>query len=67
LEEAVDQLSDRLLMMMFSKKAQILNFIKVCPVGAELFHVDRHTDMMKLIVTFHNFVNATNNESRSAR
>jgi hypothetical protein len=29
--------------------------MKICPVGAELFHADKH--MTKLIVTFHNFVN----------
>jgi len=28
----------------FSKKFQISNFIKIRPVGAELFHVDRWTD-----------------------
>jgi len=28
------------------------------PVVAELFHADRRTDMMKLIVAFRNFVNA---------
>lgn len=27
----------------FSKDIQITNFIKVSPVRAELFHVDRHT------------------------
>jgi hypothetical protein len=32
-------------------------FIKVCPVGSELFHADRQTDM-KLIVAFRNFSNA---------
>jgi hypothetical protein len=29
------------------KIAQISNFIKILPVGAELFHADRRTDMMK--------------------
>jgi len=29
-------------------------------VGAKLFHVDKRTDMMKLTVTLHNFVNAPN-------
>jgi len=28
----------------FSKKPQISNFIKICPVGAELFHAERRTD-----------------------
>ena len=27
------------------------------PVGAELFHADRQTDMTKLIVAFRNFPN----------
>jgi hypothetical protein len=35
--------------------------MKICPVGAELFHVnaqiDRQTDMEKLIVAFHNIAN----------
>ena len=35
--------------------------MNIRPVGAELFHADRQTDgrtdMMKLIVTFHNFAN----------
>ena len=34
------------------------NFVKICPVGTELFHANRQTDMMKLIFAFHNFVNA---------
>ena len=29
-----------------------------CPVGAELFHADRRTDMMKLIDTFRTFKTA---------
>ena len=43
------------------------NFIKIHPVGAELFHVDGQTDgrtdrhMMKLIVAFHNFLNVPRN------
>jgi hypothetical protein len=41
-----------------SKKVQISSFIKICPVGAELFHADRQTDMTKLIVAFRNFANA---------
>jgi len=34
--------------------------MKIHPLGAE-FHVDGWTDMMKLIVTFHNFVNIPKN------
>jgi len=29
--------------------------MKIRPVGAELFHADRQTDMTKLIVVFRNF------------
>jgi hypothetical protein len=36
--------------------------MKICPVGAELFHAerrkDRQTDTMKLIAAFRNFANA---------
>ena len=31
--------------------------MRIRPVGAELFHADRRTDMSKLIVAFRNFVN----------
>jgi hypothetical protein len=44
----------------FSKeKTQILNFMKIHPVGAELFYAggrtDGQTDMMKPVVAFHDF------------
>jgi hypothetical protein len=29
--------------------------MKICPVGAELFHADGRTDMTKLMVAFRNF------------
>ena len=32
--------------------------MKIHPVGAELFHLDGETDMMKLAVAFYNFANA---------
>ena len=35
--------------------------MKIRPVGAELFHEDRRTDMTRLIVAFRNFVNAPKN------
>ena len=38
------------------KKIFISNVMKIHPVGAALFHADRQTDMMKLIIAFHNFV-----------
>ena len=40
------------------------NFMKIRPVGAELFHADGRTgghDTTKLIITFRNFVKATKN------
>jgi hypothetical protein len=35
--------------------------MKILPVGAELFHADKGTDMKKLIVTLRNFANALKN------
>jgi hypothetical protein len=35
--------------------------MKIYPVGAELFHAEGQRDMMKLLVTFHNFLNAPKN------
>jgi hypothetical protein len=51
----------------FSKNNQISNFIKICPQGAELFHVDRQADMTKLTVAFHNFVNVPKTVKRSVK
>jgi len=34
--------------------------MKIRPVGAELFHADRRTDMTKIMVAFRNFVKAPN-------
>jgi len=47
----------------FSTHIQILNFMKIRLVGAELFHADgrtdgQTTDTTKLIVAFRNFANA---------
>jgi len=43
----------------YSKNLQVSNFMKICPVGAKLFHVDgwmgRWTDPTKLIVAFRSF------------
>ena len=39
----------------FSKNTQISNFMQIRPMGAELFHVDRQTE---LINAFRNFANA---------
>jgi hypothetical protein len=54
------------------KNPQISNFIKIRPVGAELFHADGHTnrrknrqaDMKKLTVGFRNFANALKNRKK---
>jgi hypothetical protein len=35
--------------------------MKIRPVGAELFHADRRTDMTKLIVVLLNIANAPKN------
>ena len=40
----------------FRKNPQISNFMKIRPLGAELFHADGRTDTTKLlIVAFRNF------------
>jgi hypothetical protein len=39
----------------------MLNFIKIHPVAAEFFHADGRIDRIKLIVTLHNFANASKN------
>jgi hypothetical protein len=40
------------------KKAQISTFIKIRPVGADLFHAGGRTDMTNLMVAFRNFANS---------
>jgi len=42
----------------FRKSPQIFNFMKIRPVGAELFHADGRSDMTKLIVVVRNFAKA---------
>ena len=37
--------------------------MKIHPMGVELFHADRGTDMMKLTVDFHNFANTPKKET----
>ena len=44
-----------------SKITQIPNYKKIRPVGAELFHAGRRTDMKKLMVDFRNFSKAPYN------
>jgi hypothetical protein len=40
-----------------SEKRSVSSFIKIRPVGAELFHADRQTDMKRLIFAFRNLAN----------
>jgi hypothetical protein len=52
------------------KKSQISSFIKICPVGDQLFHTDGWTDRqthMKLILAFHNFVNVPKKRGRVSK
>ena len=42
------------------RNPQISNFMKMHPVEAKLFHADRWTNVMKEIVTSHNFANVPN-------
>jgi hypothetical protein len=52
----------------FRKIPQISNFIKIHPVGAELFRADRRTERqrdMKLIIAFRNFPNAPGEKRKS--
>jgi len=47
----------------FQKNTQISNFMKILPVGAELFHADGRTDM-NLIIAFRNFTKAPKQKGR---
>jgi hypothetical protein len=40
----------------FSKNTQILNLIKIRPVGTEFFDAERRAGMKMLIVAFRNFL-----------
>ena len=44
---------------------EISNFIRIRPVGAELFYAEGQTDMKKLIVSFRNFANASKNQQNT--
>jgi len=46
----------------FSKNTHIQNFMKILPVGAELFLTDGRTDMTNLIVPLRNFARAPRNK-----
>jgi hypothetical protein len=47
----------------FSKSSQIPNFMKIRPLGAELFHADGQTDTTKLIVAILNSANVPENRN----
>ena len=51
----------------FRKNPQISNFMKIRPVGAEIFHAEGRTDMTKLKVAFRNFANAPKNSDYFSR
>jgi hypothetical protein len=53
--------NETLILDSFSNTTQISNVMHICPVRAELFHVDGQRAMMKLTVTFHNYVNVSKN------
>jgi len=42
----------------FEKNVEIYNFIKIRPMGEEMFHADGRSDMTKLTVAIRNFANA---------
>jgi hypothetical protein len=42
------------------------NFMKIRPVGTELFHTDGRTDMTEIIVAFRDFRNAPKNATSHA-
>jgi len=50
------------------KNTQILNLMKICPVGAELFHAGKKTErwadgkMTKLVVTLRSLANGPKNK-----
>jgi hypothetical protein len=51
----------------FEKKNSNIKFMKIRPVGSELFHGDGRTDVAKLIVAFRNFVFAPKKRNESGR
>jgi hypothetical protein len=38
--------------LIFEKNPQMSNFMKICPMGAELFHVERQTDKKLTIASY---------------
>ena len=50
----------RKMMMMMMMITKITDFMKICVVGVELFHVDGQASMAKLMVAVHNFASTPN-------
>jgi hypothetical protein len=48
----------------FLKNTQISIFMKICPVGAELFHAGRWTNKTKLITAFCNVANVPKEQKK---
>ena len=48
-------------LLTLSKNPQMSNLVKICLVGAEVFHVDGRTDMTTLTVASRNFVKVPKN------
>jgi len=46
-------------------ETEVSNFMKIRPVGTELFHVGGRADMKKLITAFHNFANGPKTQNLS--
>ena len=49
-----------------SKNTQIPNLMEICLVGADLFHVERRTDIIKLPASFHNFAGVPKKKKKRA-
>jgi hypothetical protein len=49
------------------KKTQISSFIKIRPMGVELFRAGGRTDMTKLIIGFRNYANTPLKEERNGQ
>jgi hypothetical protein len=45
------------------KNVQTSNLMIILPVGVEVFHADRRTDMTKVTVAVRNFAKAANEEN----
>jgi len=39
----------------------VSSFMEICPTGAALMHIERQTDMAKLVGSYHNYANMHKN------